>query len=136
MLKRVLSILALLLAVSGPVSADPVEDPAVAAAEAWLKLIDDKDYAASWAAASTLFQQGINQEAWVKQVSPPRAKLGALKSRKYQAFQQMTSLPGVPDGDYAVVSFDSMFENRAQATEVTTLVHEGKVWKVGGYFIK
>jgi hypothetical protein len=136
MLKRFFLALATVLAIAVPVAADPVEDPAVAAAKEWLKLIDDKDYAASWADAATLFQQGINQEAWVKQVSAPRAQLGALKSRKFQSFQQMTSLPGVPDGDYAVVTFDSVFENKAQAMELTTLVHEGKVWKVGGYFIK
>ena len=136
MLKRFFLALATVLAIAVPVAADPVEDPAVAAAKEWLKLIDDKDYVASWADAATLFQQGINQEAWVKQVSAPRAQLGALKSRKFQSFQQMTSLPGVPDGDYAVVTFESVFENKAQAMELTTLVHEGKVWKVGGYFIK
>jgi hypothetical protein len=128
--------LVMVFAIATPVLADPVEDPAVAAAKEWLKLVDDKDYAASWADAAALFQQGINQEAWVKQVSVPRAQLGVLKSRKFQSFQQMTSLPGVPDGDYAVVTFESVFENKAQAVELTTLVHEGKVWKVGGYFIK
>ena len=62
--------------------------------------------------------------------------LGALKSRKFQSFRQTTSLPDVPDGDYAVVIFDSVFENRPQSEEQIALVHEGKVWKVGGYYIK
>ena len=135
-MKTFLPVVALLLAFAVPAIADPVDEPATAAAKAWLKLIDDKDYAAGWADAASLFKQGIDQQAWVKQVDEHRGTLGAVKSRKFLTFKETTSLPGVPDGDYAIVIFESAFENRAQSEEDMALVHEGKDWKVGGYYIR
>jgi hypothetical protein len=45
-------------------------------------------------------------------------------------------LPGVPDGDYAVITFNSVFAKKAQSGEMLSLVLEDGRWKAGGYFIK
>jgi hypothetical protein len=136
MFKRFLSALTLFLAIAGTVVADPVQDPVVTAAKAWLKMVDDKDYAASWADAAKLFKDRVTQEKWVAEITIPRSQLGGLKSRKFESFQQMTSLPDAPDGDYAVVIFATVFENKPDSKEQIALVHEGDQWKVGGYYIK
>jgi hypothetical protein len=112
------------------------QDDAVSAAKVWLKMVDDKDYAASWADAAQLFKDRVTQEQWVAQVSVPRAQLGDLKSRSFQSFTETKSLPGVPDGDYAIITFDTVFANKAQSAEMLSLVLQNGVWKAGGYFIK
>ena len=60
-----------------------------------------------------------------------------LKSRKDKATNFTRSLPGAPDGQYAVLQFDTSFENKAQAVETLTAVLEADgVWRVTGYFIR
>jgi hypothetical protein len=131
---RVLALLALLWAV--PALAGPAEDEASAAAKTWLAVVDAKNYPESWKNAADLFQQGVSADKWSGMVQGARDKVGALKSRELEAVMLTKTLPGVPDGDYAVVSFNADFATKGTSTEVITLVHENGKWKVGGYFIK
>jgi len=130
---RILAVLAFLWAV--PALAGPAEDAAAASAKTWLALIDAKNYAQSYKDAADIFQQGVSAAKWEDMVRSGRGKAGALKSRAFQSAEQTKTLPGVPDGDYAIVSFQSEFETKGASTEVITLVHENGKWKVGGYFI-
>lgn len=49
----------------------------------------------------------------------------------------MTQLPGAPDGEYAVIQFETSFANKKSAIETVTPMKDpdGK-WRVSGYFIK
>ncbi len=136
MIRRIFIALIAILVVTGPALATPPVEDAVAASEAWLKLIDAKDYAGGWKNAASVFQQGMSQADATKRIQSVRDRLGALKTRTYDAATLTKSLPGMPDGDYAIVRFQSSFENKAEALESLTLVSEGGTWKVGGYFIK
>jgi hypothetical protein len=129
----ILAFLALLWTV--PTLAGPAEDEAAAAAKTWLALIDAKNYAQSYKDAADIFHQGISEAKWEEMVESGRGKVGALKSREFQSAQLTKTLPGVPDGDYANVSFQTDFETKGASTEVITLVHENGKWKVGGYHI-
>jgi len=60
-------------------------------------------------------------DAWVQSVSAPRGQVGALKSRKLKRYTETTSLPNAPDGDYAIVEFDSVFANRKDSGEMLPL---------------
>jgi hypothetical protein len=135
MIRLVFSI-ALLIGLSGPAFADQRQDEAVAASTAWLKMVDDGDYAAAWSDVAHLFKGKMDVDAWVQSVSAPRSQVGALKSRKLQSYMETTSLPDVPDGDYAIIVFDSVFANRPNSGEMLPLVREDGRWKVGGYYIK
>ena len=54
---------------AGPaVAADKPEDAAQAAAESWLKLVDDGDYAASWEQAAKVFKGAVKQADWAQMV--------------------------------------------------------------------
>jgi Protein of unknown function (DUF4019) len=130
----ILALLALLWAV--PVSAGPAEDEASAAAKTWLAVVDAKNYPESWKDAADLFQQGVSADKWGGMVQSVRDKVGPVKSRTFQSAQFTKTLPGVPDGDYAIVSFQTDFETKGASTEVISLVHENGKWKVGGYFIQ
>ena len=129
----VLALLALLWAV--PILAGPAEDEASAAAKTWLAVVDAKNYPESWKDAADLFQQGVSEEKWGGMVQSVRDRVGPVKSRVFQSAQFTKTLPGVPDGDYAIVSFQTDFETKGASTEVISLVHENGKWKVGGYFI-
>jgi hypothetical protein len=127
---------ALLIGLSGSAFADQRQDEAVAASKAWLKMVDDGDYAAAWSDVAGLFRGKMDVDVWVQSVSAPRGQVGALKSRKLKNYTETTSLPNAPDGDYAIVEFDSVFANRKDSGEMLPLVREDGRWKVGGYYIK
>jgi hypothetical protein len=135
-MKRLLILLFLLVMVQGAVAAEPSGDQAVASAKEWLSLIDVGDYAASWADASTLFESSNGRDQWVESVGGIRKKLGPLKSRQYQSVELSKTLQNAPEGDYATVSFKSVFTNRADTVEVITLTLEYGRWKGAGYYMK
>jgi hypothetical protein len=41
------------------------------------------------------------------------------------------SLPGVPDGQYAVLQFNFKFAHKANAVETVTMMRQDGMWKVG-----
>ena len=135
-MKILISIALLAVLWAHTVVAGPTGDDAVAAGQAWLKLVDDKDYAGSWAGAGTLFQSGVSEDRWVAMVKSIRERLGDLRSRTFDAVTLTKSLPGVPDGDYAIVRFQTVYEKKAESMETITLVLEDGLWKAGGYYIK
>jgi hypothetical protein len=130
----ILAILALLWA--GPTLAGSSSDDAVAASKTWLAVVDAGHYPESWKTAAELFQQGVSEPKWDGMVMSIRDQMGPLTSREFQAAELTKTLPGVPDGDYAIVRFQTAFANKADAIESITLVLEHGKWKVGGYFIK
>jgi hypothetical protein len=134
-MKRIISAM-LALAIVLTVYAAPSEKEAQASAESWLALVDNQKYAESWTEASSMFRSKIAQEKWLEMLSGVRDPLGPVTSRTLLNVTLTKSLPGVPDGDYAVVQFRTSFQNKSQAVEtVTQTLEEGK-WKTAGYFVK
>lgn len=109
---------------------------AVRAAKSWLELVDKGEYAASWQEASDLFKMALPQEEWERKCAAARTPFGALISRERASAQYTETLPGVPDGKYVVIQFDTRFENKARAIEtVTAQLEKDGNWRVGGYYI-
>jgi hypothetical protein len=135
-MRRLIAILALVLTTATSVQAAPTVEDAAAAGLDWLVLIDGRDYDGSWATASDLFKGGVSQAKWSEMVAGVRDRLGQLSSRKFDAGTLTRSLPGVPDGDYAIIRYQSVFEKKAVAGETVTLILENGSWKAAGYFIK
>lgn len=112
-------------------------EQATRAANAWLKLVDDGDYGASWDRASSLFRDNVPKETWQEKVGAVRQPLGALVSRKAAHTQYTTSLPGVPDGQYVVIQYHTSFANKKSAVEtVTPMLDKDGHWRVSGYYIR
>lgn len=109
---------------------------AAAAAKAWLVLVDKGDYAQSWATSSTLMQARVTQADWTKAAQPIHEQLGAVVSREPAGVEMMKALPGAPDGEYAIVRFNTKFEKKADAKETVTMLLDGGIWKSAGYFIQ
>ena len=111
--------------------------PAVAAAEAWLKLVDDGQYAGSWEQAAEYFRVVVKQHSWEDSIRPLRESLGKVTVRTLKVQHHATSMPGAPDGEYVVIQFETSFENKKNAIEtVTPMIDPDGVWRVSGYYIK
>lgn len=140
MLRCLPAILALgfVLGVAPAVAADSgTQEAAVAAAEQWLQLVDAGDYAGSWKQAAPVFRDAVPQAQWEQSASAARKPLGRLLSRKLKSATPRTELPGVPDGSYVVIEFESSLENKKSAVEtVTPLLDKDGTWRVSGYYIR
>jgi len=112
-------------------------EQATKAADAWLKLVDAGDYAASYKQTSSLFQEQVSEAKWIQKAGAARKPLGPLVSRRIKAAQYETTLPGAPDGQYVVILYDTSFAHKKSAIEtvVPMLDKDGK-WHVSGYYIR
>jgi hypothetical protein len=116
---------------------DRPEDDAQAATEPWLKLVDTGKYEASWDQAAKLFKASVTKKQWKQAATAARSPLGKLISRKVQSSEYTKKLPGAPDGNYVIIQFTSVFEEKASAVETATVMLDSDgVWRVSGYFIR
>ena len=137
---RIRLLLAALLIVGGlvtPLAAESPEEQATEAAQQWLELVDQGQYAESWATAAELFRGAISKEDWVKSLAGARTPLGEVKSREVSSRQHATSLPGAPDGEYVVIQYRTVFTAKSSAVEtVTPMKDPDGRWRVSGYYIR
>jgi hypothetical protein len=119
------------------VGADEPEDAAQTAAESWLKLVDDGQYAASWEEAAKLFKGIVRQADWKQMAGGVRGPLGRVVSRKLKSREYTEKMPGAPDGKYVIIQYETVFEKKASAVEtVTPMLDPDGRWRVSGYFIR
>ena len=105
-----------------------------AAAEAFLALIDQGDYEASWAEASTWLRDNVDATQWAEHAGGFRQPLGAIDHREFRSVEFQDSLEDMPAGKYAFVSFDSSLANSSSASEMVGLVlDDDSTWRVIGY---
>jgi beta-lactamase regulating signal transducer with metallopeptidase domain len=128
-----------------PTIAEPSEEESKKAAETatlqWLKGIDDRGYAKSWADASEAFRKQVTEEQWGAAMNQVRKPLGACKSRKLGSALLQDGVP-LPDGKileglFVIAQFRTSFENLVSAIETVTFEREKDgAWRASGYFIK
>jgi hypothetical protein len=105
--------------------AAPVNDRAAPSGEAWLKLVDGGKYADSWKEASSYFRSGVPEKTWVSMVQGAHAPLGSLSlvSRSQPSITFAKTLPGVPDGNYALMQFQTSFQGRWRSVARCRVLH-------------
>jgi serine/threonine protein kinase/Tfp pilus assembly protein PilF len=115
----------------------PQTREAVSAAQKWLALIDRGNYSETWNEASAIFRGAVTEPGWENSMTTFRQPLGELISRKLKSAESMTELPGVPDGQYVVMQFETSFAGKKSTIEtVTFMLEKDGQWKSAGYFIK
>ncbi len=113
------------------------EKKAVEASDTWLTLIDNGQYSESWKTAADFFKNAVNQEQWNQSLNALRKPLGKVIKRDVKSKQYTTSLPGAPDGEYVVIQYETVFENKKSSIEtVTPMLDKDGKWRVSGYYIK
>ncbi|MGD0929225.1 MAG: DUF4019 domain-containing protein [Candidatus Korobacteraceae bacterium] len=134
---RVAVVALLIVALAGVTLAEDKTKAAEAAAEAWLELLDSGHYAQSWQDFSSMFKAAVGEKEWEQQMRAVRTPLGEMISRKVRSADFATQLPGVPDGQYVVIRYETSFANKKSAIEtVTPMLDKDGQWHVSGYFIK
>jgi hypothetical protein len=110
---------------------------AMAVAEAWLAGVDAGRYGASWDDAAKLLQGAIERTKWEITLERARGPLGVAVTRKLRTANFTRSLPDAPPGEYIVIRYDTVFENRPLSTEIVTPMREPDgTWKIAGYIIR
>ncbi len=113
------------------------QEDAVAAGQKWLTVVDNGDYAASYDTSSSLFRGTLTKDQWVASLKGARAIFGKVLSRKVNASNSATSLPGAPDGEYVVIQLETAFEHKSAASETLTLKRDTDgQWRMAGYYIR
>jgi hypothetical protein len=110
----------------------------IEASEKWLRLLDRGQLGPAWDVSAKTLQAQVTRAEWIKGIGAARKPFGRLAARNRDRFARAHQLPGVPEGDYAIVQFDSRFEGGRHATEQITwsLEPDGGVWRVAGYYIR
>lgn len=103
-------------------------------ANAWLLLLDRRDWGTAWDSSANMFRQSVPLASWMDGIPKVRQPFGALVERQFVEAVYKTSMPGRPDGHYVSVMFASKFDKSPQVQEVVTTVREpdGR-WRVAGY---
>jgi len=99
-------------------------------------MLDRRRWNESWDAAGTLFRSQLTREGWASTARSVREPLGPMTSRAIRSVTRMSSLPGVPAGDYELIEFATDFARRRSAVETVVLSREAAGWRVNGYFIR
>lgn len=117
-------------------AADADRQKAIDAATSWLALVDSGNYAQSWKTAGALFQTHVTETQWTAGAEATRGPLGAVMARDVSSIDFSTTLPGAPDGRYAVILFDTTFAKKASAIEAIVMAMEGGSWRAIGYHVR
>jgi hypothetical protein len=120
--------------ISSGVAARPPATPD-ADAKQWLLYIDGGDYTKGWVRAGSPFKAQITASVLQSKISPTREPLGAILQRTLSHVTYSNTAPGLPDGKYAVVEYNSRFANGSALDETVWLDFEDGHWLVIAYFI-
>jgi Protein of unknown function (DUF4019) len=130
------------LAFAAPVSAQTAAGPSTSMtpspddrAKQWLTLIDDQNYADAYKQMGAVARSKASEQDFAAKIGGTRTPLGAMSSRTLKDINVAKTLPGMRDGQYTIVRYDSAFAHKAAATESVTLESENGAWSVVGYFI-
>lgn len=122
-----------------PISAQPGGEHAAAkrqaqtAAEAWLTLVDDDKFAASWDSAAALFRERVERDGWVQRGQQLRDTVQAPSTRTLATTQYRDSLQRASgSGPFVILKYRSSF-GAGRFEELLLTVREDTTWKVTGY---
>jgi hypothetical protein len=104
-------------------------------AKQWLSLIDDQNYADAYKQMGAAARDKVSEQNFAAKIGGTRTPLGAMSSRTLKDINVAKTLPGMRDGQYTIVRYDSAFAHKAAAIESVTLESENGAWSVVGYFI-
>ncbi|MCD4651857.1 MAG: DUF4019 domain-containing protein [Candidatus Cloacimonetes bacterium] len=109
---------------------------ALAAAENWLKFVDNKQWDESWENAAVIIQNHVPKEQWSSKMVEAFTPFGDCVSREFLTSVYKTELPGAPFGKYLIIRYRCEYSSKANVIETVTPMFESGEWKVSGYYIR
>jgi hypothetical protein len=132
-----LSCAAVLLFMPPAFAQDPTVTQAQSVALSWLALVDAGNAKASWDAAGQKFRDAIDLARWTEGLAALRAPLGAMQTRTLHNAEFEKAVPGMPDGDYALLRFRTIFAGKPDGEESITMERgPDGMWAVVGYVVR
>lgn len=112
---------------------ETAKEQAQAAAEAWLSLLDEGQFGATWDAATASLQQGIPRERWIAEGATARAEFDDLQSRELveRTFRDSTA-EGPGGAPVVVLQYRTEFSSGVIREGLIT-TRPDTTWKVAGY---
>jgi pimeloyl-ACP methyl ester carboxylesterase len=107
-----------------------------ASAEQWLGLVDQGRDAESWDQGSASLKSRVDRARFAGAIEAARKPLGAVVSRKLMSESARRPPPGMADGFYEMLEFDTDFAGSRGVTETVIMMHESSGWKVNGYGVQ
>lgn len=117
-------------------SAELFPSEALLSAEAFVVAIDKNDYRSAYANASPILRLSFKQDTWIEQQSLSFQLLGKALKRQLMTVRSRESYPGLPDGNYLIVSYQTQTEYKSGAIEVLLLKEQDEGWQVCKYSIR
>ncbi|MEI8366510.1 MAG: DUF4019 domain-containing protein [Parachlamydiaceae bacterium] len=102
---------------------------------AWLSIVDKGHYPESWNELSIVTKVTMPKDEWVNFLSNMRKSLGRVVSREMIEQRPAKNPHKLPQGDYMVIFYKTVFSGKATTHELVTLFLEDGVWKVLTYQI-
>ena len=144
-MKQLLLALSLLLGVAAPLVApraqnlsdegNPAENQASRpAALAYLKVLDDGRYTASYDLAGENLRATFTRKEWSDMVGAARKSVGALESRELVGVRHALTLDDGPPGNYYIAFYHTRYGGKDWQERVV-MVLKGKAYRVEGYYI-
>lgn len=137
--RAVVAMLAALAALSiapAALAQNPRAVQAQEVAREWLALADRQDAEATHRAAGAKFREALTAERWREALKRVRGPLGETVQRTVMSTKLTRTLPGQPDGDYALVAFRTSWTGKSVGREFVSLAYEDGRWWVIGYVIQ
>jgi len=104
-------------------------------AKQWMTLVDDQNYSDAYQQMGAAGRAKISADNWIEKIRSMRAPLGAMSSRTLKDVKMTKTLPGMRDGQYAAVRYDTAFAHKTDGVESVNLISENGAWSVIGYSI-
>lgn len=135
-LSLVVALFALFVSLPLKAEVDPLQAPE-SAAEKWVQLLDNGNYAGSWDAGSKTFQTTIPKNRWEILMEQIRKPLGEVTERKVLDHRIAQDPAGLPAGEYRVIIYQTQFSKKGSARELLTLtLGEDGVWRILTYQVQ
>lgn len=107
------------------------------AADAWLVPVDSMDYRTSYQQASPLLQEQTSETQWVQTLRTTFGAMGSFISRAPQGREFRTALPGAPEGEYVIVTYNSRYTQAEDAVETVVMAKSATgEWQTAGYDVR
>ncbi|MDA3902500.1 MAG: DUF4019 domain-containing protein [Desulfuromusa sp.] len=136
MKRHIIAILILLIGISTTVSAKLLSSAALLTAESFVAAIDNGDFLKAYSSASPDLQLLKPEKQWIDEQSLTFQLLGKPLHRRLMTVDARDIYPGLPDGNYLLVSYQTTTEHKAKAIEVLLLKEKGEEWMVCKYSIR
>lgn len=111
------------------------QQDAAKAARRYLKMIDRRDFDATWRHSGPALRAQTNEVAWKATLKLTTRMLSGAPQRELEGFGFTSRIDaGVPEGEYVLVQFKKV-SGSVTTTEKVVMQMDKAEWKIIGYFI-